>query len=161
MTSMKTTINHRKGRIGRLLSVISVLALVCMLVAVFDSQPTSNLIHRRLSIASDRKLSSPLSGEDAAFIHPSDVSNSNEIHTRPTLRTQASSRSEQRRKLPGEYPNFDFSDPAMASTIVVVLLLLFLLCCCRGMLCDILACVCLYEMCCDDGVVGGFDLMPF
>ena len=165
MTSMKTNINHRKGRISRLLSVISVLALICMIVAVFDSGPTLNL-SQRLSIVSNRKLLSPLSTEDAAFNDPLEVSNSDGVHTRSTLRTQVSSRSKQSgqdpgRKLQGEYPNFDFNDPAMASAIVVVLLLLFLLCCCRGMLCDILACVCLYEMCCDDGVVGGFDLMPF
>ena len=158
---MKTAVKHQRGRIGRLLSVISVLALLGMLVAVFDSS-------QKLSIASHRKLTSPLSKEYAAINTPSEVSphkfnTIDEIHARPTLRAQASSSSKQQnttRRMPGEYPNFDFNDPAMASAIVLIALLLFLLCCCRGMLCDILACVCLYEMCCDDGVVGGFDLMP-
>lgn len=43
--------------------------------------------------------------------------------------------------------------------LLCILLLVCLCCCCcrRGIsLCDILACVCLYEMCCDDGAaVGG------
>jgi hypothetical protein len=52
-------------------------------------------------------------------------------------------------------------DPAQSGVVLVAaVVLLLLLCCCRGMLCDILACVCLYEMCCDDGAVGGFNLMP-
>ena len=62
------------------------------------------------------------------------------------------------RKLPGEMT----LDPAQSGPLIVaaVIVLMILLCCCRGMLCDILACVCLYEICCDDGVVGGFEFMP-
>ncbi len=161
MTSIKTTLDHRKGSTGRLLSVFSVLALLCMVITFFASS-------QKLSIASHRKLASSLSKEHAAVNMPREVSPRNfndidEIHTRPTLRAHAYSRSKRQnttRRLPGEYPNFDFNDPAMASAIVFIAILLLLLCCCRGMLCDILACVCLYEMCCDDGVVGGFDLMP-
>ncbi|KAG7354546.1 hypothetical protein IV203_003902 [Nitzschia inconspicua] len=65
--------------------------------------------------------------------------------------------SSQRRKLPG-YAN-KFGAPGTTGFIVLIIVVLFLLFCCRGMLCDILACVCLYEICCGDGAVGGFDLM--
>ena len=82
---------------------------------------------------------------------------------RASLRTTSNSgssgtREESRRKLPGGYP--DFKDPAIGGSVLFVIVLLFLCCCCRGMLSDLLACVCLYEICCDDGAVAGFDLMP-
>lgn len=61
-----------------------------------------------------------------------------------------------RRRLPGDFR----MDPAeMSGLVILVVIVLILLCCCRGMLCDILACVCLYEICCDDAAIGGFDLM--
>jgi hypothetical protein len=72
---------------------------------------------------------------------------------------QQQQRLQGRRKLPGYFDQL--SDPgSTGAIIVIVIVVLFLLCCCRGMLCDILACVCLYEICCDDGAIGGFDLMP-
>ncbi|KAG7351429.1 hypothetical protein IV203_010789 [Nitzschia inconspicua] len=65
--------------------------------------------------------------------------------------------SSHRRKLPGYADRF--GAPGTAGFVVLIIVVLFLLFCCRGMLCDILACVCLYEICCGDGAVGGFDLM--
>jgi hypothetical protein len=73
------------------------------------------------------------------------------------IKVTLNERSTQRRKLPG------YSDRLGATgtggVILLVVIVLILLCCCRGMLCDILACVCLYEICCDDAAVGGFELM--
>lgn len=73
----------------------------------------------------------------------------------------------QDRRLPGDY-DFDMSQEQMESLLclLVVICLVSCLCsclCCRAGGCsltEILACVCLYEICCDDGRVGGFDLMP-
>lgn len=58
-----------------------------------------------------------------------------------------------RRKLPADFN----MDPAQIVIIAIIVVVLF--CCLRGMLCDILACVCLYEICCDDAAIGGFALM--
>lgn len=69
--------------------------------------------------------------------------------------TQSTSSS--RRKLPG-YAD-QLGGPAAGGIVLIVIVLLILLCCCRGSLCDLLACVCLYEICCDDGAIGGFNLM--
>jgi hypothetical protein len=178
MTSTKKIMKHRKGRIGSLLFVVTVLGLLCTLfLARFD--PESTLKTSQSLIASTTKLSSASPSfaivEDDVSNHPSHTTLRNEIHNnkshaRSSLRTPPSSgkpanlsfsrETAQRRKLPGGYA--DYGDPAMAGgAIIFVLLLVFLLCCCRGMLCDILACVCLYEICCGDGAVGGFDLMPF
>ena len=89
----------------------------------------------------------------------------NKSHEQSLLRKRASTSTSSkskisniRRKLPGGYP--DFGDPAMGGAVLFFIFLLFLLCCCRGMLCDLLACMCIYDICCDDGAVGGFDLMP-
>jgi hypothetical protein len=66
------------------------------------------------------------------------------------------SSSGQGRRMPG-YTNL--GGPEKGGIVLLVIVVLILLFCCRGMLCDILACVCLYEICCDDGAVGGFSLM--
>jgi hypothetical protein len=66
-------------------------------------------------------------------------------------------RSTTRRKLPGYAERL--GAPGTGGIILLVVIFLILLCCCRGMLCDILACVCLYEICCDDAGAGGFELM--
>lgn len=76
-----------------------------------------------------------------------------------------------RRRLPG----YDFHAGQLtgaqagfvAAVILILLLALFCRCCCcccqrrrRGYsLCDILACVCLYEICCDDARIGDFVLV--
>jgi hypothetical protein len=67
-----------------------------------------------------------------------------------------------RRQLPG-YDGFQgFGGMAgmggSALLVIVVLLVLCCLCSGRSSICDILACVCIYEMCCDDGNIGGFNL---
>jgi hypothetical protein len=61
-----------------------------------------------------------------------------------------------RRRLPGD---FNIDPGEMSGIVIVVILVLILFCCFRGMLCDILACVCLYEICCGDAAIGGFELM--
>lgn len=114
------------------------------------------------------------------------------VSSTTTTPTTAGPKKRQRRRLPG---GMDM-DPAQSGMLILgAIILLILLCCCRGMLCDLLACVCLYEVrfvhncrttihtleqpnqqtsqlytiflffyclqiCCDDGAVGGFDLMP-
>jgi hypothetical protein len=72
----------------------------------------------------------------------------------PFLRT--SSDQSTRRRLPG---GVRFDNPEIGGIVIIAIILLILLCCCRGMLCDILACVCLYEICCDDAAIGGFEMM--
>lgn len=73
------------------------------------------------------------------------------------------------RRLPGETWDIDnvrLDGPmgGFVAGLAFALLILFLLCCCccgggRGCsLWDILACVCIYELCCDDGNIGGFQL---
>lgn len=69
-----------------------------------------------------------------------------------------------RRKLPGNDYSFDGmgSPEMMGGLLLVIVVVIFLCLCCGrggGSLCDILACVCLYEMCCDDGQIGGFNLL--
>jgi hypothetical protein len=64
---------------------------------------------------------------------------------------------QRRRKLPGYADRLGAQ--GTGGIILLVIVVLILLFCCRGMLCDILACVCLYEICCGDGAVGGFELM--
>jgi hypothetical protein len=174
MTSTKKIMNHWKGRIGSLLFVVAVLGLLgpLFLARVDPESMFKTSQKRKLS----SKYPSVVIAEKDLSNHPSQTTLRTEIrnksiYTRPSLRTlpssgkpaNASLPSERapRRKLPGGYADF-YGDPAMAGgAVLFVILLLFLLCCCRGMICDILACVCLYEMCCDDGAVGGFDLMPF
>ena len=85
-------------------------------------------------------------------------------------------RRRRRRRLPGEY-DFDFGNADLASAeagfavgFLFFLLLICLLCCClcgggrsRGCsLWDILACVCIYELCCDGpgGGINDFAMMP-
>lgn len=67
-----------------------------------------------------------------------------------------------RRQLPGN-DYFDVSSlGGMGGTMLFVILGILVLCClCGGRLsiCDMLACVCIYEMCCDDGRIGGFNLL--
>ena len=174
MTSTKKIMKHRKSRIGSLLFVVAVLSLLgTLFLARFDPEST-------FKTSQKRKLSSKspsfVIAENDLSNHPSQTTLRTEtrnesIHTRSSLRTPPSSgnpanvsfssETAPRRKLQGGYADF-YDDPAMAGgAVLFVILLLFLLCCCRGMLCDILACVCLYEICCDNGAVGGFDLMPF
>jgi hypothetical protein len=73
-----------------------------------------------------------------------------------------------RRLQGGDYFNFNSDDLMGAEAgfvggVLFILLLAVLLCCCccrRGCsLWDLLACVCLYEICCDDRSVGDFQLM--
>jgi hypothetical protein len=67
-----------------------------------------------------------------------------------------------RRQLPGnEFTDFGKMGAGVGGTALLVIIGLVVLCClCSGRwsLCDILACVCIYEMCCDDGNIGGFRL---
>ena len=156
LTTMEE-MKRRKYRIG------IILGLMCILLAAFRG---STLKRGQIFIVSGRKLQSP----SPSFVTAADASDQPSPITRKTqslLRKNPASpggpsnslisREQPGRRLPGEY---DFGDPAAMGSAVLLLILLFLLCCCRGALCDLLACVCLYEMCCDDGVVGGFDLMP-
>jgi hypothetical protein len=103
-------------------------------------------------------------GREAAWSLPLETSIVNDLHNsfasskvdkfHPFLRTDNGQSS--RRRLPGDIR----MDPAeMSGIIIIVIIVLILFCCFRGMLCDILACVCLYEICCDDAAIGGFDLM--
>jgi len=62
------------------------------------------------------------------------------------------------RRLPADFAAM-MSDPGLGGIIIIVVIALILLFCCRGCLCDLLACVCLYEICCDDAAIGGFDMM--
>lgn len=69
-----------------------------------------------------------------------------------------------RRQLPGnDYFNGGFeSFGGMGGSLLLVVLAILVLCClCGGRLsiCDMLACVCIYELCCDDGNIGGFNLL--
>ena len=69
-----------------------------------------------------------------------------------------------RRQLPGnDYFQGDFeSFGGMGGSLLLVALAVLVLCClCGGRLsiCDMLACVCIYELCCDDGNIGGFNLL--
>ena len=70
-----------------------------------------------------------------------------------------------RRKLPGgnEFKFDQMGSPEMMGGLVVLIVVVVLLCLCcgrgGGSLCDLLACVCLYELCCDDGQIGGFNLL--
>ncbi|KAL7555786.1 hypothetical protein ACA910_003936 [Epithemia clementina (nom. ined.)] len=66
------------------------------------------------------------------------------------------------RRLPGGAAYGDISEEdAMAAAVVVggLILLLCLCCCCcrRWSLWDLVACVCLYELCCDDRVGEAMD----
>jgi hypothetical protein len=69
------------------------------------------------------------------------------------------------RRLPGaEAYNLDSAEAGFIAGVVLVGLVVCLLCCCmcgRGCnLWDLVAMVCLWEMCCDrDGGVGNFDAM--
>ena len=74
------------------------------------------------------------------------------------------------RRLPGGYEfdklafeNEEAATLALGILFLLLLLALFCCCCCRGRrgcsFCDILACVCLYELCCDDGRIGDFELL--
>lgn len=72
------------------------------------------------------------------------------------------------RRLPGYDLNSDQlmgAEVGFVVALVLVLLFFVCLCCCccgRGGGCslwDIVACVCLYEMCCDDARVGDFRLI--
>jgi len=71
------------------------------------------------------------------------------------------------RRLPGYNFNSDQLMGAEVGLILGVLIVLLFLaclcsCCCGGgscSLCDILACVCLYEICCDDKRIGDFQIM--
>jgi len=78
-----------------------------------------------------------------------------------------------RRRLLGNYYDLDFGDVdwtsaegGFAAGFFFFLILLVLLCCClcgRGRGCslwDILACICIWELCCDDRAIDGFDMMP-
>jgi hypothetical protein len=62
------------------------------------------------------------------------------------------------RRMPGGYAE-KVGDPSNMAVILIVIVGLVMLCCCRGMLCDLLACVCLYRICCDDAAIGGFEMM--
>lgn len=72
------------------------------------------------------------------------------------------------RRLPGYDINSDqLLGAEVGFVVAVVLVLLFFVClcgcCCRRgggcSLWDLVACVCLYEMCCDDARVGDFQLI--
>lgn len=156
------------GRFGFLLAIMASIALVCSSL-IFSTQGSSgNAIKlTSASLASnsaflDKSVSSEASGRSFGYEPMQDVRHGQRfLRARPTS-TKASNLLtprdvQQGRKLPGEYPGL--VDPAKAVTILFIILLLFLFCCCRGMLCDLLACFCLYNICCDDGAVGGFDLM--
>jgi len=75
-----------------------------------------------------------------------------------------------RRRLPG---GFDFAHPRLtpedvsALFFILILLCLFSCLCGRGRgrgrscsLWDILACVCIWELCCDDRAINDFAMMP-
>ena len=74
-------------------------------------------------------------------------------------------RANQHRRLPGGFDAMDFDSPE-AQSAVILLVIVLLVCCCWGgrrggcSLCDILACVCIYEMCCDNGAPMN-DFMSF
>ena len=163
-----------RGRIGFLLAIVAGFVLIiCVSLSPFELGATSNKQQR---LTTSKTIPSFVS---SFFNVEEEISNGashntlrNEIQDdvkprRHLLRSLSSSsmnyssteeKSSRRRKLAGGYAGLD--DPAMGGIILFVIILLFLLCCCRGMLCDLLACVCIYEMCCDDGNIGGFDLMP-
>lgn len=71
----------------------------------------------------------------------------------------------QHRRLPGGFDDMDFDSPEAQSALILLFIVL-LVCCCWGgrrggcSLCDILACVCIYEMCCDNGAPMN-DFMSF
>lgn len=164
LKSMKnTSMKHRKGIVGFLLSVITVLGLFCILLAAFDSRWTLNTLRSFMTAQDESNRPSGPSG-----VTLRNQNGSNRRSRSSSLRKQTSSSDtsnssnsgqKSRRKLPGnEY--LDFGDPAIGSVFIFVIILLLLFCCCRRMICDILACVCLYEICCDDGAIGGFDFMP-
>lgn len=159
MTSTQKTMKFRKGRIGFLLFVIAALGLLCVI-------PRSSLKTTLSEIVSSVS-SSVVIAEDSQTtlgnVMKNDTSNKQRLRRSPSSSGKQPKPSHlketQRRRLAG-YEDI-VNDPAALGSILFILILFFLLCCCRGCLCDLLACVCLYEMCCDDGVVGGFDLMPF
>jgi hypothetical protein len=69
------------------------------------------------------------------------------------------------RQLPGNegFKGFEGMMAGGSAMTLLVVVAVVLLCCClcsggRWSLCDILACVCIYELCCDDGNIGGFRL---
>ena len=107
----------------------------------------------------------------ALLVHASDAlrSVSTSVEQDDRIRHASMLRGSERR-LPDafEFGKLDFEGEEAASLVVGILFLILLLallccCCCRGRrgcsLCDILACVCIYELCCDDGRVGDFELL--
>mmetsp|Transcript_18033 Transcript_18033/g.39335 ORF Transcript_18033/g.39335 Transcript_18033/m.39335 type:complete len:170 (+) Transcript_18033:145-654(+) len=166
--------NYFKGRVRFLLAIIAGFVLLWTALVPFEtgttftpdqdaitSTPDSSSVSSTLGIVRKERLSSD--EPRIAFRHESQQGLNaarrflriSPTSTKSSASASATTREIPRRRLPGGY-----DDPATAGVILFVIVLLFLLFCCRGCLCDLLACVCLYEICCGDGAVGGFDLMP-
>jgi len=168
--------NHQNGgRIGFLLAFIIGFVLLSTLLNIHqqhDGAVTSFKSRRILCSSSwpssffdlNNKISHDSSPSPTTVIgievpvQQSSNSNKPRRRERQHLYLRGSSRRE-RRKL--GYAGMKMDDPAaMGGIILLVMIFLVLTCCCRGLLCDLLACACLYEMCCDGGGgIGGFDLM--
>ena len=170
---MEKNAPERRGRGGvrvGVVRVVAALALLCVLLASCGGATATPQGARRSMWSSEAPATSSVDGVDGASDRPSQIAlRADARHHRAGVRSlretplsSGAAPERARRRLPGGYPEFDelLGGEAAGGAVLLVLLLIFLCCCCRGRLCDLLACVCLYEMCCDDGVVGGFDMMP-
>eukprot|EP00536_Pseudo-nitzschia_multiseries_P001661 jgi/Psemu1/300909/fgenesh1_kg.21_\ len=155
--------NCKTGRVGFLLAIAACFALLCISISnnnhhgntpngQQNTEGSSSHWFSYTGIVTEEESSSDARRHESENgISP--VMQSLRLSPAATKST-ASATPRVRRRLP------EYNDPAIAGAIVFAILLCFLLCCCRGMLCDLLACVCLWEICCGDGAVGNFDLMP-
>ena len=79
-----------------------------------------------------------------------------------TLHEEEAAQQQLRRRLPGEVFGVGGEYGPIIMLVVAIFVLSFLFrCCCRGVsLCDLLACYCLYDICCDGPGIGDFNIMP-
>ena len=166
--------NYCKSCVGFLLAIIAGFVLLCTTLVHFEpgatfttgqgaitSTPYSSSVSSTLGVVAKERLSSD--EPRIAFRHESQLgldAARRFLRVSPTSAKSSASAAEAAREVPRRRLPGGYDDPATAGVILFVIVLLFLLFCCRGCLCDLLACVCLYEICCGDGAVGGFDLMP-
>ena len=138
-------------------------------VSPSEAHGTENHVSSLSSPAATIVDTNPLHGPDIET-SPVDMKSA-DLHFKPEgvlQNYQRQLRGNQRRRLPGGVDSMDFSSPeAQSALILVVIVLLLLCCCCRGgrrggcSLCDILACVCIYEMCCDNDGAPLNDFISF